>query len=331
MPVRQGPAGTALLIAGSATETCLSCHGPSLGRVLDGAPRTPPPERGPGNFIFLAEENLNDGSDGLSAWVPGERAGHNLQAPGYGLQHDLRFTTSPGGDYPSDRLGCVSCHDPHGNGRYRLLYDAGQTTPDGFLYLYPAPEADGPGFADPPESRDGHVAYRAGWSLWCANCHGLYHAEGVRDFMHPVEGTLRGGIWAIYNAYDGTARAQDGDVLTAYLPEVPIQDPGTSTTSTEGAAPASEISCLSCHRAHASSAPASLRWDPQVLRLAQDGVISGSWPLPNPYGDPGQTSLCNKCHAMETRPHNAIRPCLDCHGRATGGGGGPGEPVILDP
>ena len=55
---------------------------------------------------------------------------------------------------------------------------------------------------------------------------------------------------------------------------------------------------LSCHRAHATSAPDAGRWDFSVTGLAEDGIESGSYALPNPY-DGNQRSLCNKCHARD--------------------------------
>ena len=57
--------------------------------------------------------------------------------------------------------------------------------------------------------------------------------------------------------------------------------------------------CLSCHRAHASSAPAAGRWDFNVTFLHEDGAESGSWTIPDPYGDLSQRSLCNKCHKKD--------------------------------
>ena len=30
--------------------------------------------------------------------------------------------------------------------------------------------------------------------------------------------------------------------------------------------------------------------------LAEDGVVSGSYPIPNPYLSPNQLPLCQKCH-----------------------------------
>ena len=57
--------------------------------------------------------------------------------------------------------------------------------------------------------------------------------------------------------------------------------------------------CLTCHRAHASSGPNAGRWDFNITFLSEDGLESGSYPLPDPYADPAQRSLCNKCHVKD--------------------------------
>jgi formate-dependent nitrite reductase cytochrome c552 subunit len=163
------------------------------------------------------------------------------------------------------------------------------------------------------------VAYQAGWSDWCANCHGFYHDEGGNIFEHPVAGTLSGVEAATYNQYDGDANPSGGLYATAYLTEVPLQDPSLTSTSTGGATSSSQISCMTCHRAHATSAPYALRWDPNVLALGDDGVVSGSWPIPNPYFASSQRSLCVKCHEPQTRQHHDNRPCLACHRNRVGG------------
>jgi hypothetical protein len=54
---------------------------------------------------------------------PGDRHGHNVVANDYGLSRDATRTMSPGGWYPSDKLSCTSCHDPHG--KYRQTGAAG--------------------------------------------------------------------------------------------------------------------------------------------------------------------------------------------------------------
>ena len=60
----------------------------------------------------------------------------------------------------------------------------------------------------------------------------------------------------------------------------------------------SRMMCLSCHRAHASSAPYAGRWDFNIQTWADEGMLSGSYPIPNPYPivGPDQGQLCEKCH-----------------------------------
>lgn len=70
----------------------------------------------------------------------------------------------------------------------------------------------------------------------------------------------------------------------------------TWAKSPGGGYPAASMGCTSCHRAHGSSSPKAGRWDFKVTYLSQDGVRSGSYPLPNPYGSPTQRQLCEKCH-----------------------------------
>ena len=60
-------------------------------------PLVPPQEMGAGNFVFLIEDNINDGVDGLVNPIAGDAAGHNVNAPGSGLSTDPRYPTSPGG------------------------------------------------------------------------------------------------------------------------------------------------------------------------------------------------------------------------------------------
>lgn len=300
-PVVAGPGGDsgALLRYASSSDVCLSCHADAFGHVLGSNPLAPPPQLGAGNFVFLLEDNLNDGSDGLARPIPGAAAGHNIAAAGHGLGQDPYRLQSPGGSYPSDRMACTSCHDPHGNGNFRMLRGAG-TLPDGYQFLYPAPVATGLELAGTSETNSSHTAYISGMSAWCANCHADYltnrHNLGISSFRHRTNSLLRTGMISRYNSYNGTSDPAGGTEATAYLAAVPFEDPGNTTGRTEGATGSSRVMCLTCHRAHATSAPSALRWDPNVSELGSDGVISGSYPLPNPYGDPGQEPLCAKCH-----------------------------------
>jgi hypothetical protein len=285
-----------LLIAESPSDVCLLCHAASSGAVLGMDPLAPPPERGAGNFGFLLEDNLNDAPDGATNPIRGEAAGHSIVAPGRGLTQDSRNPVAPGGSFPSDSLGCTSCHDPHGNANYRMLYGAEPVQGGIATFLNSAPEANGIGLAS-TESDNNHAAYRSGMSDWCANCHGLYHDNDLSGFEHPSGENLGAEISAQYKSYDGDDAPEGGSAATAYLAAVPFEDPAASAASREGPSGVSKVMCLTCHRAHASSAPHAGRWDFNVSLLSEDGVVSGSYAIPNPYDSPNQGTLCSKCHS----------------------------------
>jgi hypothetical protein len=293
-----------LLTEESPSDICLRCHAGELGEVLGTNPLAPPPERGAGNFVFLFESNINDAADGATEIIPGEVAGHNLVAPGHGLAADTRHSVSPGGSFPAAEMGCTSCHDPHGNASFRLLHGAGEVQGGVAFFSSPAPEAEGIALDGAAESNLNHTAYRAGVSDWCGNCHGRYHDDtqtpvvpgGGEPLEHPSDRPLVAGIRDQYNVYNGDADPLGGTPGTAYLAAVPFEDRSSDTTSSSGPGGGSRVMCLSCHRAHATSAPAALRWDWRVSLLAQDGVISGSYAIPSPYPDPSQATLCSKCH-----------------------------------
>lgn len=297
-----GPsADDGLLIAESPSDVCLLCHAESLGSVLGSDPLAPPPERGAGNFVFLLEDNLNDAADGSWQPIPGDAAGHNLVAPGHGLSADPRYAVAPGGRFPANRLGCTSCHDPHGNGNFRMLHSSGPVLSGVAHFARPAPDALGTDIGSAPESPDHHTAYRSGMSDWCGNCHGRYHESGSGSgFEHETNDALDASFQERYLAYAGDADPDGGHPARAYLPEVPFEDPTNDPAGSSGPGSRSRIMCLSCHRAHASSAPAAGRWDFGVALLADDGKASGSHPIPDPYRDPQQGPLCAKCHGAST-------------------------------
>jgi hypothetical protein len=135
----------------------------------------------------------------------------------------------------------------------------------------------------------------------------------MAGFQHPVNRVLNGEPRRSYNLYDGPDNTGGGDVNTAYLPQVPLEQDETTVDGTAGALKDSRVTCISCHRAHASSGPASTRWDPNVEFLDHDGRVSGSYGLPNPYAHPEQRALCVKCHYRESTIHGLGAACMSCH------------------
>jgi predicted CXXCH cytochrome family protein len=297
----------------TATDVCLSCHARGGGGVLSPDPSSPSLERGGGDFAFLLEDNLDDTPGGTLTPIGGHQAGHNVISIAWGISADPVNTVAPGGTYPASQLGCTSCHDPHGNTNVRLLWGAGQEAPGGFVFTYPAPQGVAPALGTRPESQSHHTAYQSGWTEWCANCHDLYHDRIAQGFKHPVNQAIGGLSADEYSRYEGEANPVAGNPAVAYRPEVPFADPTITTSSTLGPVASSRITCMTCHRAHASSAPYSGRWDFNVLYLDQDGSSSGSYAIPNPYPGAGQRSLCIQCHVSYTRDHGLDQPCIECH------------------
>ena len=298
------PAGF-LLKAASPTDVCLRCHQNENGNTWGNDVRDPGTQFGGGPFVLLRASNLNDGpggSDPLAA-IPGHRAGHNVISYSNGTAADAEFPVAPGGTYPSLNLHCTSCHDPHGKGgHFRLLY--GNDFPDSqvngqiFRFTQPAPQGEGIPVDGPGETPARHTAYRSGMTDWCANCHGYYHENGLSSFVHPVRNELSPGVLDVYNRYQGSGNLT-GSGIDAYVPQVPVETAGASTDFRGPIAAGARLSCLSCHRAHASSGPSSGRWDFNITTWAEEGLISGTWPIPNPYEltvGPSQRRLCEKCH-----------------------------------
>lgn len=281
-----------LLKDATASDMCLSCHATSRGAVFVADPMNPGNRPG-GNFVFLTEDNINDGHNGNLNPILGYASGHNIVAPSKGVAADPVLTTAPGGTYPGSALGCSSCHDPHGNEHFRLLYGVGHVEAGDYTFTEPAPEAVAQSY-NTNEANNAHTAYNGGMSAWCSNCHGNYH-DNSTQLVHPSGVAIGGSIAQTYNLYAGTSNQTGGDAATAYLAAVPFEDPANTTTSTTGPTASSQVSCLTCHRAHATSAPNAARWDFNVTLLADDGHYSGAYVIPNPY-DAHQRSLCNKCH-----------------------------------
>lgn len=299
-----------LLKDATPSDVCLSCHATGSRGVFSSDPLAPLPVKGAGDFVFLLEDNINDGHGGGDtlndgSWanpISGTKAGHSIVAPSMGTTADPFLSTAPGGTFPSSQLGCSSCHDPHGNANFRLLYGAA-TIQDGlFTFTNGAPVAEKlPGRND-VEANNLHTAYISGMSAWCGNCHGDFHNNNTK-LIHPSGSTIGGTIATTYNLYNGTDDITGGTQANAYLAAVPFEDAAATVTSTAGPTAASRVMCLTCHRAHATSAENMGRWDFGVTLLFEDGDESGSYEIPDPYSSINQRSLCNKCHAKDVNDH----------------------------
>jgi hypothetical protein len=290
-----------LLVDATPSDTCLGCHSSASSSrgVLDGDCATGHSrEKGGGNYIFLSCVDLAE-TTRTHTVIPGERAGHNLDAPGNSIVVDGTLSAAPGGTFPSSVMGCTSCHDPHGTDSYRILYGAREV--QGFYpFTNPPPVA---AKTSGPEAPDKHAAYASGMSEWCGNCH-MDFAEIGSTHKHKVGENLGAGIAMAYNLYAGSDNLTGGLPTTAYWPEVPFEDPDTgtyTTSSTQGPTASSQVMCLTCHRAHATSAASAGRWDFNVTFNEEDGTL-GTYPLAqriNGLSLNANRSLCNKCHVQD--------------------------------
>ncbi len=303
-----------LLIDATPSDTCLSCHQEYGQMSTDGQ------TRGPGGDFYWLTQDITWTSHGEDTTVFGREHGHNLDSPGFGLEEDAVLTSAPGGTYDSTYLGCNSCHDPHGNEHFRLLYGTGETAanyPAGYNFSYAAPNAEGNSrrtyIGGSGEELIGqHTAYISGMSDWCANCHSGMHSGMTANLVHPTDEDIGSDMSGIYNAYITTG-VMTGSYDTAYLPLVPFEDAANTTESLTGTTGSSVVMCLTCHRAHASPYPDAVRWDPGTTLLNEghpdpltEPYISYYWD--NPLNYDNQRSLCNKCHAQDADDHLPVPP-----------------------
>lgn len=311
-----------LLKYGNGTDTCLNCHA-SYGQFDGGA------GFGPGGDFYWLTRTYSWAAHGHTTTSKGDAHGHNVISPAHGIAVDQTLTHAPGGDFRSDYLGCTSCHDPHGNQSFRLLYGNVGDGPiyDGGRYdfSHPAPLAKGnarttyvTGGGNETDSR--HTIYKNGMSDWCANCHPSFHSELTPgNFLHP-ERAMGSDVAATYNAYVSTDDQTGGVQATAYRGLVPFEavnvDLSTAdpTSYTQGPSGVDKVMCLTCHRAHASAFDDIARWDMDSEFIVDSHPATGDGGLGTndvayKYYQytfvTDQRSLCNKCHDKDfgDKPH----------------------------
>ncbi len=400
----QGQAGPYLLQGTTQSETCLNCHAAtpagSSYHIMDpnaGGTNasTPPGNYTPGgDFAWLKMTFTWVPRTGTSETSLGERHGHNVIAPAFGLVVDGANSTAPGGTgYPAANLTCASCHDPHG--RYRRDASGNVGTPTGgttkvSLPIYasgsyynakngiPANEPTswaavgvyrllgGNGYqpaslsgsfaftADPPAAKVNstynstggeqttqyRVAYGAGMSEWCANCHTSMHKDittvgSTSGLSHPAGNGAKLGatISGNYNAYImtgnmGGAQATSGSTLAPF--ELGSSDyvgtlaPLAVNTATFAGPDATNanVACVSCHRAHASGFDSILRFSiGNEFMTVADSAGNAIWPDPtaNPAQAMGRTTAVMQASYYNRLP-TAFAPyqrdyCNKCHAK----------------
>jgi hypothetical protein len=305
------PLGHAYLLkAGSATDQCLTCHA-SYGQFAGGT------GYGAGGDFYWVTRTFSWDAHGRTTTSEGDSHGHNVISATAGIAEDATLSQAPGGDFLSQYLGCTSCHDPHGNQSFRLLYgsDMGPKYNGGrYNFAADAPEAlgnsrrtvSGGGI----ESDEAHTVYKNGVSDWCANCHEAFHSANTGAFVHPIQ-AMGSTVAGTYNAYINSDVQVGGDPATSYSGLVPFEAVNVdltvvdSSNYTQGPTSQDQVMCLTCHRAHASAFGDAARWDMGETFLVDShpNVDDNDFvqeDVDNKYYNytfvTNQRSLCNKCH-----------------------------------
>ena len=308
------PEGHAYLLKyGNSSDTCLNCHA-NYGQFYAGAGFGPG-----GDFYWLTKTYTWTEHGNKTSY--GDSHGHNIISPARGLVADATLNHAPGGDFLASRLTCTSCHDPHGNQAFRLLYGS-EVGPiyDGGRYDFDFDQPLAVGNSRRTfvggggnETDAQHTVYKDGMSEWCANCHLNFHSEETNNFVHP-EGDMGSTIAANYNAYVSSDDQTGGDVTTAFWGLVPFEavnvdletvDP---TNYTAGPTGVDKVACITCHRAHASAFDDIGRWDFDTDFMVNshpqdtDGGVGPNDATYKYYQYSfvnNQRSLCNKCHVKD--------------------------------
>jgi len=240
-----------------------------------------------------------------------------------------------------------SSPDPNGNvsvGAYRMLAGQGYlpvslSQTGALAFTYDPPAAVAP---DKPNRSEAvtqtRVAYGAGMSEWCQNCHYNMHTPyypGTVNLMHPYGATAKLGIVSLstdsyskadnYNRYIMTGNLT-GLIDTSYLSLVSFEEGITdysmlkSHANTDGSYLAgpdrtnAQVMCLSCHRAHASGWDGIMRWNTMTDFIEYGGYYA---PIAYPNYAQGRTET-EAQQAYYGRPKSTFAPnqdslCNKCH------------------
>jgi hypothetical protein len=238
--------GSFLLIGTDPSSTCLSCHmhagdtGPSSYHIATADADMPtgvaPLQRTPGGDFGWLRKTYSGVIRGSAFTELGQTHGHNIVAADTVFTADTDNTTAPGGTFPSDKLGCTSCHDPHGRvrrtstgyttgpepiigngsydnsvapgagqavGAYRLLRGLNDSTVTGVTFSGVAIAIAPSTYNRTEASTQTRVAYGATgtntWGNWCASCHPDMHSNN--GYVHPVDQSFGSTLAGVYNAY----------------------------------------------------------------------------------------------------------------------------------
>ena len=372
---RTHTANASNLLIGQTPAFCRTCHGPSgLGadtNVEDGVylsrdPQTENPAEGVagrglrgGGFANTLMDTDEDGNASSRPVTSAHDASSNVMW-GNGALGSGAGTTGASVD-------CMSCHDPHGNGNYRILRPiprnsgapTGVNVPDSAPITYTIASITG------NYGGENYGSLATTLSLWCSQCHTRYHAsmgsghtnsgDSIFTYRHPTDmvscvkchvahGTsavMTGPAGANVKFPDGSAAPSDAARSSLLRLDERKVCYSCHVNSTTG-----EVSGGSCQLCHNQ---------PQGSRR-QIVEAGGDFALPNHHVNGiVQDTDCTRCHEVGAHTsgtvnlkhpdtgatisfttNSALEPfCLACHDADGAGGQAPFSdnvtPPVIDP
>ena len=284
-------AGPRLLVQASVYDLCVSCHGTGgtgantdveNGFYLSSRDDAPGGANGdvgaantPDNAPLLGGGFVNYGGAAVTSIhdVDPASAATTDMAWGDGVNRGVASPLAAG------VLSCTSCHDPHGNGVYRIIRDPLNGA------AVTAAQVD-----EAAKDYDTE-GWGAGMSGICAACHGAYHATAAGAGSDAVEAANGGYTHRIDMPWDGDAGTDPLVGMGAANPEtvglggftLPLAETGTNNT----------VVCMTCHLPHGTAA---------AMTGFADGAFDPDGALgPIPSGDSALLRLdnrgvCEVCH-----------------------------------
>jgi len=239
-------------------------------------------------------------------------------------------------------------------GSYRLLAGVGYAPASNIANAAPfvsnPPVAVAPASYNHTESAangEVRVAYGAGMSEWCANCHTNIHMEGYvsgamgsSGLKHPAGSgaILKPGQYDVYNTYvsSGVYTSAATDHYTSLVPfenaakigytgaggnladiaNLKLAANGADAVGIFTASGTSNVMCLSCHRAHASGFSSMVRWNADDTFITLNAVFADTL-----AGGRGQVALSNAYYGRAvgsgagTLGNYQRSLCNKCHGK----------------
>ncbi len=285
-----------LKAAGTVKDFCYSCHGTagngSMLAVQNGTYYGTDDRTAPDNTVGLraggfdaARINTTDPSNSTS---PPSTIGVLASTQAVNSYHAIDGTTAGTmwgngaqntGAGPSYTLSCASCHDPHGNGNYRILRSVPEGSGGGGVTI--ADQADPKVYTTTnyfDMSQSGMTNILVDTSAWCAQCHTRYLA--ARRAPLPAD----------------ASRVNSGDAIFTFRH---TSAGWGNSSATPPVASNNTRACITCHATHGSNAQMTGEYSSTV-----------PWPggsLTNPTNDTQRASLlkmdnrgmCRKCHGSQ--------------------------------